>query len=193
MMQYQLLAIAVEKNQLLLDGSMKGIYELEFLSSKDELEFVLPNSNLKLSHVLSKNVEGFNLDILNKEKGRYMSNIKKQCSDYILTVTNAKARLRPAIAKKYQIFMNKLTTQSYKTEGKLRILRNYRIKLLHQYCREVMREAYQETVRCQLLQVCNQLRLKANLLPFNKREELLFYCGLSEFQENLPRAILTSN
>lgn len=49
--------------------------------------------------------------------------------------------------------MNKLTTSDHKIEGKLRILRSYRIKLLYQYCREVLRDAYQETLSTQLLQV----------------------------------------
>lgn len=68
MMQHQLLTIAVGKNQLLADGWMKTLSELDFLSTKDDLEFVLPSPNLKLSSILSKNVEGFNLDSLNKEK-----------------------------------------------------------------------------------------------------------------------------
>lgn len=68
MMQHQLLTIAVEKNQLLAEGWMRALSELDYLSTKDGLEFVLPNPILKLSSILSKNVEGFNLDSLNKEK-----------------------------------------------------------------------------------------------------------------------------
>lgn len=175
MMQHQLLNIAIEKNQTLLDGNMKGIYELEFLSAKDDLEFVLPNSNIKLNNVLSKNVEGYNLDVLNKEKTRFKSNFKKEGVEHFMSVLNDKTKIRPAIAKKYQIFMNKLGTSDYKIEGKLRILRNYRIKLTHQYCKEILREAYQESIKAQLLRVCNDIRLKSHLLPFKKKKELILY------------------
>ena len=83
--------------------------------------------------------------------------------------------------------MNKLTTSDHKIEGKLRILRSYRVKILHQYCREVLRDSYQETICNQLLQVRNDLRLKANLLSSTKKNEFMFICGVSEFFENIPR------
>ena len=193
LMQHQIITVGIEKNQTLLDGVMKGVYELEFLSSKDDLEFILPNSNCKLSNILSKNVEGYNLDILNKEKSRFKNNFKKEAAEHFLSVINLKSKQRPSIAKKYQIFMNKLTTSDHKIEGKLRILRSYRVKLCHQYCRDVLREAYQETLRTQLLRVCDNLRLKSNLLPFSKKKDLLLYCGLCDFQENLPRKMMKSN
>ena len=191
--QHQLLSIAINKNQTLLEGNMKGTYELEFLSSKDDLEFILPNSNLKLSYVLASNIEGFNLDNLNKEKVRFKNNFKKEADEHFMSVLNSKAKLRAGIAKKYQIYMNKLITSDYKIEGKLRILRNYRIRLLHQYCRDLLREVYQETLVTQLLRTCDKLRLKSNLLPFKKKKELVLYCGLSDFQENLPRAMTKAN
>jgi hypothetical protein len=78
---------------------MKGIYELEFISSKDDLEFVLPYSNLKLSRVLSKNVEGFNLDILNKEKQKLKNSFKKEAAEHFVSVMNLKTKFRPSIAK----------------------------------------------------------------------------------------------
>lgn len=108
----------------------------------------------------------------------------------MFVITNCKGRVRPNVSKKYQIFMNKLTTSDHKIEGKLRILRSYRVKLLHQYCREVLRDAYQETIAMQLLKVCDELRLKANLLPGDKKGELLICCGVSEFLENLPREMV---
>jgi len=187
MMQHQILVVSIEKNQTLLEGSMKGINELKFLSSKDDLEFILPSSNCKLNHILSKNVEGYNLDILNKEKSRLKNNFKKEGSEHFVSVLSFKSKQRTSIAKKYQIFMNKLTTSDHKIEGKLRILRSYRVKLMHQYCRDVLREVYQESLRTQLLKVCNSLRLKSNLLPFKKKKDLILYCGIGDFQENLPR------
>ena len=190
LMQHQLLAIACDKNQMLMDGCQKGLYELDFLSSKDELEFVLPNTNLNLNRVLAKNVEGYDLSSLNNEKVRFKNNFKNEASKHIMSISESKNKLRSHIAKRFQIFMNKLSTSDHKLEGKLRILRSYRIKLLHQYCREVLRESYQETIVTQLISTCNEIRLKANLLPFKQKSELLFYCGSCDYLENVSREIL---
>lgn len=175
MMQHQILAISIEKNQTLLEGTMKGIKELEYLSSKDNLEFILPNSHCKMNKILSKSVEGYNLDSLNKEKTKFKNNFLNEGVEHFVSILNFKSKQRPSIAKKYQIFMNKLTTSDHKIEGKLRILKSYRIKLLHLYCRDVLREAYQESIKTQLLKVCDSLRLKSNLLPFKKKKTLVLY------------------
>ena len=51
-----------------------------------------------------------------------------------------------------------------------------------------------ETSWCtQLLQVWNDLRLKANLLPSTKKNEFLFICGVSEFFENIPREVVKNS
>ena len=172
-----------------MDGCQKGLCELDYLSSKDELEFVLPNTNLNLNRVLANNIEGYDVSSLNNEKARFKNNFKNEASKYIMSVCESKGKLRPQIAKKFQIFMNKLNTSDHKLEGKLRILRSYRIKLLHHYCREVLRESYQETIITQLISTCNEIRLKANLLPFHQKSELLFYCGSCDYLENLSREI----
>lgn len=189
LMQHQLLTMAIDHNQTLMDSSQKGLYELDFLSSKDELEFLLPNTTLNLSRVLAKNIEGYDLGSLNNEKVRFKNNFKNEVSKHIFSVCEIKNKLRSNVAKKFQIFMNKMATSEHKIEGKLRILRNYRIKLLHQYCREVLRDSYQETIKTQLLKVCDDLRLKSNLLPFKQKKDLLFYCGSGDFLENLSREI----
>jgi hypothetical protein len=54
LMQYQLLSMSVHLNQTLIEGNMKGLYELEYLTEKDGLAFCLPDPNIKLSSVLSK-------------------------------------------------------------------------------------------------------------------------------------------
>ena len=128
-----------------------------------------------MNHVLSKNVEGYNLDILNKEKLRLKNNFKKECAEHFAPVLSQKSKQRSSISKKYQIFVNKLTTSDHKIEGKLRILRSYRIKLLHQFCRDILKNSYQETLRTQLLKTCNDLRVKSNLLPFKRKKELILF------------------
>jgi hypothetical protein len=84
-------------------------------------------------------------------------------------------------------------TSDHKIEGKLRILRSYRIKLAHIYCRDVLREVYQESIKIQLLRIWNDLRWKSFLLPFSKKKELLLYCGQWDYKENLPYLMAKNN
>ena len=57
----------------------------------------------------------------------------------------------------------------------------------------VLRDSYQETICTQLLQIWNDLRLKANLLPSTKKNEFLFICGVSEFFENVIREVVKNS
>jgi hypothetical protein len=124
----------------------------------------------------------------NKEKSRLKINLQKEVGDHMMSIITLKSKSRTTISKRFQIFMNKLLTSGHKEEGKLRILRSYRIKLLHTYWKDILREAYQYTLTTQLLEVCNNLRLKANLLPFKSRKDFLLYCGISDLNESMPQS-----
>jgi hypothetical protein len=52
-----------------------------------------------------------------------------------------------------------------KAEVKLRILRSYRLKLLHSYCKEVLKEVYADSIKIQTMEVCNEMRIKSQLFP----------------------------
>jgi hypothetical protein len=45
-------------NQELMDGAVKGLYELEFLTKKRP--FTIPNSVINISQILSKASDGYN-------------------------------------------------------------------------------------------------------------------------------------
>ena len=54
---------------------------------------------------------------------------------------------------------------NYCIEGKLRILRSYRLKILHEFCQDVLKEAYSDSVSIQTLLACRELRRRSQLFP----------------------------
>lgn len=72
--------------------------------------------------------------------------------------------------------------QNYKPELILRTLRAYRVQLCYGYCNGMIEDAIKDSVKIQLLETCNQLRLRATLLPAEKQ---IFRLGKSDTQENL--------
>ena len=73
-----------------------------------------------------------------------------------------------------------------KPETVLRILRSYRLCLLHEYCHNLLRDVYVETIKLQTIQVCNDLRIKSQLFPKAKhRRDRLFKVHFGEEIERL--------
>jgi hypothetical protein len=83
-----------------------------------------------------------------------------------------------------------------KPETILRILRSFRIKILHLFCNTVQRDVYFDSLKIQSLHKCNELRRHALLFPQNDNK--LFTIKLSpdnvenlSFKEKLQ--VLRSN
>jgi hypothetical protein len=53
----------------------------------------------------------------------------------------------------------------------LRLLRSQRIRLLHCYCKDVLKDAYQDIIKAQVLKANNNLRLYSMMFP----KELNFF------------------
>ena len=70
-----------------------------------------------------------------------------------------------------------------KPELCLRILRSYRVKLLHEFCQNVRNEVYIDSIKMQTLQTGNVLRQKACLLPISDTK--LFTLGRGGIMENM--------
>ena len=82
------------------------------------------------------------------------------------SLESRKARFRQQVSKKYNQLYSKISLNQDKSiESKLRILRSYRIRLLHEFCRDVLQDAYQDSVTAQALLACQELRVKSLLFP----------------------------
>lgn len=74
-----------------------------------------------------------------------------------------------------------------KFEIKLKILKAFRTKLLHSYCKEVLKDAYTDALRYQSLGITKEMRIKSFLLP---RDQQLFHLGHSELQEMVSKSMV---
>ena len=100
-------------------------------------------------------------------------------------VPQKKSEHRTAVSTKYAQAYQKVLGSSKSAETKLRILRAFRLRLLHEFCRDVLRQAYSDSLSIQALLACRELRRKAYLFP---KEPALFSVGLG-FPEHLPAAL----
>ena len=141
--------MAVMTNQLLMDGSVKGMYELDFLTRKRQ--FTVPNSVVNMQLILSKSGDGYNSDLFNKEKNRFRQSLQREVGDFAYSINAKKVRQRAPIVKRWSTVLQKMQTSSQKPELKLRLLRSFRIKLLHSYCKEVLKEVYNDSFKVQIL------------------------------------------
>lgn len=58
-----------------------------------------------------------------------------------------KAKLRNTVSKKFSVFLTSVASTFSKVECSLRVLRAYKLKLLHSYCKEVLKEAYHDALK----------------------------------------------
>jgi hypothetical protein len=96
-----------------------------------------------------------------------------------------KVRERPDFSKKFQNVANTLKNLEppLKPEVELRILRAYRLEMCQQYCSNILAEVQKDSMKIQTLRTCNQLRLRALMLP---KAAQIFNLGRNDdIQENL--------
>jgi len=96
---------------------------------------------------------------------RLSSNLTKEIGSNFMSPVNIKSKYKPNVNKRWQTVYSKVTSIEKSAEFKLRVLRSYRIKLLHEYCEEVLKEGYTESILLQGLLACNELRKKAKYFP----------------------------
>jgi len=81
------------------------------------------------------------------------------------SIAELKSRYRPYVSKKYEKVNQRVVGMNYCIEAKLRILRSYRLRILHEFCQDVLKEAYSDSVSIQTLLACRELRRRSQLFP----------------------------
>lgn len=181
--QYTALVTAVNHNQALLDGGEKALAELQFLQQNPP--FMVPSPSIALHDMLSKNVEGYNHEMYNKEKSRVSLSLTKDAGENLYQIESKKLKGKSQVAKRYQTLSNRMGNSEYNLQAQLRVLRSYRIRLCHSYCHDLLKEFYQDSIKTQLILTVNQLRYKINLLPRDTiGRQRVFELKLSTFLEN---------
>ena len=155
-------------NTLVLDGTQRGLAELKLYAD----QILVPNTILKLQHLLYGHHEG-----TTAAKGRAvrdkmkLSLSKSGVSDAMFWIVPVKRRHSLKLGKVLTTFAARLSTSvqmipnglmtKLHPEAKVRILRTMRINSLHDYCKNVLSEAYTESLKIQTIQACNEMRLRA--------------------------------
>lgn len=102
----------------------------------------MPNSVIRVQNLFCKTGDGFSNEQYVKEKAKYANNIANNAANMFYQITLKKAKMRNSISKKFTTHLQTVATQHRKVESCLRIMRAFKIKLLHIYCVEIMRDAY---------------------------------------------------
>ena len=179
-MHTQALIVAVQHNHAIMEYHLRATAELAGVASKDEPPFLVPNRVANVDNVLSRSGDNINQDGLKRERDKLKTNLVKEVADIFMLVNKKKARSRVQVAKKLQIFHNKIA-QKVKGYAKLRLLRSYKLKLLHAYCHDILREVYHDALKVQAFELRNalaraQFQMPSNSLVFSQKPSAISEC-----------------
>ncbi len=74
------------------------------------------------------------------------ANLAKEVGPHIFSITALKSRHRPTATKKWGQIYQRVAASERSTEVKLRILRASRLRLLHEFCQDVLKDAYMDSL-----------------------------------------------
>lgn len=140
--QKQLLAVAVMRNQALMDGPQQGLKELKLLQRRRP-PITVPGAMVQ---VLSRPLDGPSSQQIARERQRMSANLAKEVGPHILSITALKSRHRQTAAKKWAQIYQRVAASERSVEVKLRILRASRMRLLHEFCQDVLEAAYMDSL-----------------------------------------------
>jgi len=159
MMQKQILIVATQSNQLVMDNHMRAFSELNLLKKG----LALPNMVVNIKSILIKTGDGFSQEGWQKEKSRFQTNLVNEAAHSFYQALQRKSRLRNPLTKKFNTFLTSVTSTYTKPECCFRVMRSYKIKLLHAYCKEVLKEVYHDAMKVQAVSICQRLRTLSHL------------------------------
>ena len=90
---------------------------------------------------------------------------------------NRKSKLRNTISKKFSVFLTSVASTYSKVECSFRVLRAYKLKLLHSYCKEVLKEAYHDAMKIQAISTCQKLRTDMQMFSIDDSVVSLAHAG----------------
>lgn len=165
MMQKQALIVATRCNQVLMDTHLRAQRELELV----EAGRALPNMVVCLSHLLSRSSDGIDIGRYRKIKSAYSMNLANQVSQSLVSVKSWKGVLRTHLGKYYQRMVTECEQKLAhdKPEVKLRILRSFKVSLFNQYCNQVLRDVWVDSLKYNMVAQCQKLRTLNQYFQFN--------------------------
>ena len=120
--------------------------------------------------------------MLLKEKENFVVAMNNVTS-FFYEISGPKLRYRELVTKRYNTFFSQINAQKWKHEMKTRVLRSFRLRLLHSYCKTVLREVYFDSIKIELFHHTRELRKLSYQIP---PDENLWIYGIMEGYENVP-------
>ena len=97
-----------------------------------------------------------------------MNNLSNNAANNFYQITAKKAKSRNTISKTFSTHLQPVAGQHRKVESCLRIMRAYKVRLLHIYCFEVMRDAYFDCLKIQAISTCQRLRQMSQVFSIDE-------------------------
>jgi hypothetical protein len=116
-----------------MDGAVQGLAELELLRRRPQ-PVTVPGAVLRLQSILSRAADGIHAEHAKKEESRLTASLSKEAAEHMYSIAARKARLRPAAQKRYNLLLQRVIGSPRSAEARLRVLRAFRLRLLHEYC-----------------------------------------------------------
>ena len=175
----------------MIDTHQRALAELEAARRG----YCVPNSIIDVKSLYCKTGDGFNNEQCTKDKSKYLNNLSN-VANVFFQLTQKKAKMRSTISKKFLTHLQSTTVLHRKPETCLRIMRAYKVRLLHGYCTEILRDAYFEATKIQAISTCQRLRTMSLVfqidesvvgalnLPKNREQAQIFGYEDNDFYEN---------
>jgi len=159
------LIVATRCNQVLMDTHLRAQRELALAESGR----ALPNMVVCLSQLLSRSSDGIDMGRYRKIKSAFSMNLANQVSQSLVSVKSWKGVLRTQLSKYYQRMVTECEQKLVhdKPEVKLRILRSFKVSLFNQYCNQVLRDVWVDSLKYNLVAQCQKLRTLNQYFQFN--------------------------
>jgi len=128
-------------------------------------QITVPSAIIDLEAIITGSMDGTNTAQAKKESARLSAALSKEVGEQMYSIEVRKNKYRAIVTKKYTQVYLRVNNSDNNIETKLRILRSYRLKLLNEFCQNVLKEAYQDSVTIQTLMACREIKLKSALFP----------------------------
>ncbi|CAG9315550.1 unnamed protein product [Blepharisma stoltei] len=160
-MNKHLLTIAIQTNQAAIEDSEKQICDIELAR---DLAYVPKLSKVKWNNMFGRKGEGLIPDKIEREVKRLQIKMLSEASMFGFDIKHKKLNHRENLENNYKRIAEKYKT-IFEEENLHLVLRYTRCLCVQAYCNEVLREAYHDSIKLQVIKVLSEYCLLLKLVP----------------------------
>lgn len=164
-MQKHILIVSTRANQLMIDTHQKAITEVNLIQ-----DFIsVPNSFESVNDYFSRsNRDQISSSNSTKIKQKYVSNMSSMAGSVLYNVMARKNQQKTTISKQYADYQVQVSNKfPYNPYCVHRVMRTFKLKLLHRQVQSILTELYLDAQKVQALQAAARLRHFSRYFHFN--------------------------